>query len=78
MRISDEMEVSTIAIDKTTILRLDDRIAIPIKFDKVTRSTRQRNLPNSVLRVQSFVCLLLSLFVFSRFPHCPCRDCSTS
>ena len=78
MRISDEMEVSTIAIDKTTILRLDDRIALPMKFDNFSRSTRQRNLPNSVLRVQSFVCLLLSLFVFFRFPRCTCRGCSTS
>ena len=31
-----------------------------------------------MLYVQSFVCLLLLLFVFSRFHHCRCRGCSIS
>ena len=51
MRISDEIEVVTIAIDKTTILEVRRSSLTTLVF-----RWRQRNLPKSVLHVQSFVC----------------------
>ena len=45
----------------------DDRIAISIKSDNVALRWRQRNLPESVIHVQSLLNLLLLLFIFS-FP----------
>ena len=68
MRISDEIEVSTIAIDKTTILRLDDHIAIPIKFDKVTRSMTAKKSAKKCAKCSKFCLLITFAFCIFSFP----------
>ena len=57
-------------------------IVLPLRWSLTTLvfRWRQRNLPKSVLHVQSFVLLITFAFcIFSaRFHHCRCRGCSTS
>ena len=60
--ISNETEVTAIAMEETTISKNGHRIAIPIKFTLLVVPWRQRNLPRSVPHIQSFSLLL---FIFS-------------
>ena len=66
MRISDEIEVATIA-DKTTIL-LDDRIAIPIKFDNVSRSMTAKKSAKKCAACSKFCLLINFAFCIFSFP----------
>ena len=57
-------------------------IVLPLRWSltRLVFRWRQRNLPKSVLHVQSFVLLITIAFcIFSaRFHHCRCSGCSTS
>ena len=78
LRIFDEIEVATIATDKTTILEIRRSHSTSMKFDNVSLSMTAKKSAKKCTACSKF-CLLINFgFVFSRFPHCPCRGCSTS
>ena len=52
--ISDEIEVPTIAADTATILESDDRIAIPINFDNLSRAKTAKKSSRKCTAVQRF------------------------
>ena len=58
----DEMEVATTAIDEATILQIKTTVALPFQSSLTMLVVQwwQRNLPKSVLHVQSFSLLIFS------------------
>ena len=64
---SDEIEVATIAINKTMILEItgDDRIIIPMTFDNIRRAMAAKKSTETCAAPSVFLfCLVFLIFAF--------------
>ena len=78
--ISDEIEVPTIAADTATILESDDRIAIPINFDNLSRAKTAKKSSRKCLPFRDFVLVIkpVASFIFLFHFRCAYAELASS